>query len=164
MIFRYLSPDFYIDEIRKIRPEELEKWGVKGVICDLDNTIIPWGEETLSEEIIEWIACLKAAGYRLCLVSNSLHTRVNGIAAILDVDAVPAAAKPRKKAFLKAIAKLQLDPTAVVVIGDQLFTDIFGGKRLGLKTVLVKPMSSEELLWTRMMRKLEKKILHRTSK
>lgn len=164
MIFRYLTPDFYIDEIRKIRLEELKQWGVKGVIFDLDNTIVPWGEDTLSEEIIEWITCLKAAGYRLCLVSNSLHTRVNSIAAILGVDAVPAAAKPRKKAFLQAMAKLQLNPAAVVVIGDQLFTDILGGKRLGLKTVLVKPLSAQELLWTRMMRKLEKKILQRTSK
>lgn len=164
MIFRFLSPDFYIEEIRSIRPEELEKWGIKGIICDLDNTIIPWGEETLSEEIIEWIACLKAAGYRLCLVSNSLHTRVNGIAAILGIDSIPAAAKPRKKAFVTAIAKLQLDPTAVIVIGDQLFTDILGGKRLGLKTVLVKPMSTREFLWTRFVRRLERRVLRRMPK
>lgn len=161
MLFRLLTPDIYIEEICKITPAQLTEMGIRGVICDLDNTIIPWDQEILSDEVAAWFADLKAAGLRLCLLSNSLHARVNLIAGRLDIDAVPAAVKPRKRAFLKALDKLGLTHEEVIVIGDQIFTDIYGGKRLGLKTILVKPMSSKELLWTRFMRRLERRVLSR---
>lgn len=159
MLFRLLTPDMYIEEICKLTPTQLKEMGIRGVICDLDNTIIPWDQEVLSNEVAEWFEELKAAGLRLCLLSNSLHARVNQIAGRLGIDAVPAAVKPRKKAFRKALDKLGLAHEEVIVIGDQIFTDIYGGKRLGLKAILVKPMSSKELLWTRFMRRLERRVL-----
>ncbi|AZR73617.1 hypothetical protein BBF96_09580 [Anoxybacter fermentans] len=158
-MFKYLCPDLFIANILEIKPVYLKEMGVKGIICDLDNTIIPWDEEFLSEEMINWVISLKKDGIRFCLLSNSLHNRVNSIAQKLAIDAVPAAGKPRKKAFLKAIDKLQLSKEKILVVGDQLFTDILGGKRLGLKTILVKPMSEKEFFWTRFMRRLEKWVL-----
>ena len=163
MIVGKLSPDLIEPDVLSIDFYELQTLGVQGIILDVDNTIVPWNEDVLSEDVIKLVARLKASGMRICLLSNSLEKRVRGIADILQIDAVPASLKPRKKAFKRAIEKLDLSPEKIVVIGDQIFTDIFGGKRMGLKTILVTPLSSEELLWTRFFRKIEKLILTKMS-
>ncbi len=158
-MFKYLCPDLYMTNILDINPALLKSMGVRGIICDLDNTIIPWDEDILQTEIVDWFATLKAADFKLCLLSNSLHNRVNGIAQILEIDAIPAAIKPRKGAFRKAVDRLGVDPREIVVIGDQLFTDIFGGKRLALKTILVHPIAEKELFWTLFVRRFERLVL-----
>lgn len=159
MFLRNLSPDYIRPNILSIDPAELLNLGFRGIILDLDNTLIPWNEEVIPEPVLEWVARMKATGLRICLLSNSLHGRVNGIADILQVEAVPASIKPRKKAFRRAMHKLALAPGEIVVIGDQIFTDIFGGNRVGLKTILVEPICQQELIWTRFFRKVEKLIL-----
>lgn len=155
-LLKHLCPDLYLNTVIEINLEMLKDHGIKGIICDLDNTIVPWDSEILSEEIITWFNMLKQADFRICLLSNSLFARVNSIAQILEIDAIPAAIKPRKTAFSKAVNMLQLSSEEIVVIGDQLFTDILGGKRFGLKTILVKPLSEKELFWTKFIRRMEK--------
>lgn len=159
MFLQNLSPDFIKPDILSIDPAELLKLGFRGIILDLDNTIVPWNEEVIEAPVMQWVNSMKEAGFRICLLSNSLYARVNGIAGTLQVDAVPAGIKPRKKAFKKAMHKLQLTPEEIVVIGDQIFTDILGGKRVGLKTILVEPIDRKELIWTRFFRRVEKLIL-----
>lgn len=160
-MFKYLCPDLYMANILDVTPEMLQMMGIQGVICDMDNTIIPWDDDVLAPEIVIWFESLKAAGLRLCLLSNGLQKRVSAIAQKLDIDGIPMAVKPRKIAFLKALDKLQVRQDEVVVIGDQVFTDILGGKRLGLKTILVKPMGKKELFWTLLIRRLERLVLRR---
>lgn len=160
-MFKYLCPDLYIPSVLEIRPEKLKKMGIRGVICDMDNTIIPWDEDLLAEEIILWFESLKSAGLRICLLSNGLQQRVHKIAQILDIDAIPIAVKPRKIAFYKALDKLSVEKDKVVVIGDQIFTDILGGNRLGLQTILVQPLGEKELFWTLFLRQIERLVLRR---
>lgn len=160
-MFKYLCPDLYMANILDVTPEMLQRMGIQGVICDMDNTIIPWDDDELAPEIVSWFESLKAAGFRLCLLSNGMQKRVSAIAHKLDIDGIPMAVKPRKIAFLKALDKLQVRQDEVVVIGDQVFTDILGGKRLGLKTILVKPMGKKELFWTLLIRRLERLVLRR---
>ncbi|MCK4259768.1 MAG: YqeG family HAD IIIA-type phosphatase [Halanaerobiales bacterium] len=158
-MLRNLRPDKYITDILKLTPSILKKMGIKGIVCDLDNTIIPWDQDDLDEEMIKWFASLKESDLHICLLSNSLHGRVNGIAKILGVDAIPAALKPRRKAFKKAMDMLQLFEGEIVVVGDQLFTDILGGNRIGFKTILVKPLAEKEFFWTCFVRRIEKWVL-----
>ncbi len=158
-LLRNLRPDIYVTDILKITPLFLEKIGIKGIICDLDNTIIGWDQDDLNEEIIKWFDILKQGDFQICLLSNGLHKRVNTIAEALGVDAIPAALKPRRKSFLKAMDKLQMVKEDIVVIGDQLFTDIWGGKRIGLRTILVRPLREKELYWTRFIRQIEKRVV-----
>ena len=163
-MFKYLCPDLYIPRVLQIRPEMLEKMGIRGVICDMDNTIIPWDEDVLTEDILLWFESLKSAGLRICLLSNGLQSRVHKIAQILEIDGIPVAVKPRKVAFHKALEKLSVEKEEVVVIGDQIFTDILGGNRLGLKTILVQPLGEKEFFWTLLVRHLERLVLRRLKK
>lgn len=159
MSLRWIRPDFYIANIIDIEPEHLKKIGVRGIICDLDNTIIPWDQEILEGEMIDWFRRLKEAGVQICLLSNSLRGRVSKVAKSVDVEAIPAAIKPRKGGYKRAVDKLGLSRNEIVVIGDQIFTDVLGGKRMGLLTILVKPMAEKELLWTKLIRRLERRVL-----
>lgn len=164
MSLRWILPDYYQLNILEIEPEHLKKIGIRGIICDLDNTIIPWDQEVLQEEMIDWFLRLKRAGFQICLLSNSLHGRVSKVAESLDIEAIPAAIKPRKGGFKRAVHKLGLSRNEIVVIGDQIFTDVLGGKRMGLLTILVKPMAEKELLWTKFIRRLERHVLRQMTK
>ena len=158
-MLKSLYPDLYISRIWEIDYEILDKLGTKGIICDLDNTIVPWDEDSLSVEMLEWFSHLKENQISICLLSNSLHSRVIDIAAELQIQAIPAAGKPRKRAFKKAVDKLNLPKENILVIGDQIFTDILGGNRLGLTTILVKPMAEKEFFLTNLTRRLERRVL-----
>jgi hypothetical protein len=96
----------------------------------------------------------------MCIVSNNKKNRVKSFANELSIPFIHKAVKPRKKAFLKGIKLLGTEIFNTAVIGDQILTDILGGNRLGFYTVLVIPMSSKELWWTRLMRKVERVIIN----
>ncbi|MDA8234970.1 MAG: YqeG family HAD IIIA-type phosphatase [Clostridia bacterium] len=154
-----LFPDWHVSSIASIDPVELQKRGIKGIVFDLDNTIITWGSRSFSPQVMEWFSHLKKMGFHLCILSNNTSGRVRGLARVLGVPAIPRAVKPRKKAFKKALRILGTSPEETAVIGDQIFTDILGGNRLGLYTILVFPMSRKEFIGTKMVRKLERFVL-----
>jgi len=157
-ILKYLCPDFYHTNICEINLKYLKKIGIRGIICDLDNTLLAWDNHEVRPELKEWILKAKRLGISICILSNSLQERVNRIAINLEVPAISKALKPRKKAFKLAINRLDLIPNKVAVVGDQLFTDIYGGNRLRLLTILVEPMAKKELISTQVIRLIEKKV------
>jgi len=130
--------------------------GINGIIFDLDNTIIPWDSPTMSPEIIQWLHALLAQGFKICLVSNNMGKRVQTIAGMFGIPFVSRAYKPAKTGFRQAIAAMELTDRQVAVVGDQLFTDVLGGNRLGLYTIWVAPLSSTEFVGTKITRRLEK--------
>jgi HAD superfamily phosphatase (TIGR01668 family) len=156
-----LRPAEYRRSIQQIDLDRLAAMGIKAVLLDLDNTLVEWNNPEPTAELRQWLAALRARGMQPCLVSNNRGARVRDFAAKVGLPYVSRAVKPRRKGFREAMAMLGVTPAQTVVVGDQLFTDILGGNRLGAYTILVQPLHPRELLWTRMMRRLERPLLRR---
>jgi len=157
----YLKPDLYYKNIFEVDFSKLKQQGIKGIICDIDNTIVPWHENEIMIDVLNWFNEIKGMSFRVCLVSNGLDRRVKYFSKKLDIPGIGRAIKPRKKAYLIAIAELDINKDKIAVIGDQIFTDILGGNRLGLTTILVDPMNKKEFITTKFLRIIEKMIFKR---
>lgn len=154
-------PNKYIESILHINPEELRKNAIEGIILDLDNTIIDKsGEEIPGFE--KWKNSIIENGIKIILVTNNfLKKRIEKITKKYDLEYVSFARKPNIKGLIKAQKLMGIDnPINVVVIGDQVFTDVRGGNKAGMKTILVKPLSEKkDYMVTKILRNNEKKIL-----
>ncbi|HBL50350.1 MAG TPA: YqeG family HAD IIIA-type phosphatase [Firmicutes bacterium] len=159
-MFTKLKPRHCAPSVMELDLAHLKKQGIQAIILDLDNTIVEWGVTHVSPELIAWVAKLKKDGFKLCILSNGMPSRVQLVARKLGIPAVPRAIKPRRGAFLKALSLLGTSCDKTAVIGDQLFTDIFGGNRCALYTILTPPLSKREFLYTRMVRIIEKMVLN----
>ena len=154
-------PNKYYDSIFDIDLNSLKEKGIKSLLIDLDNTIIPRKEREVSEDLKEWFAKLFNEGFKVCIISNNWKARVDKAVKNLDLPLVARAAKPRKKAFEQGMKILGANRDQTAVIGDQIFTDVLGGNRIGLFTILVVPLSKNDLFYTKILRKLERLILKR---
>lgn len=163
-MLRSLCPKTYLPTVSNLTPEFLAGRGIKGIILDLDNTILPWKAKTMSPEEALFLERLKARGFKICVVSNALDRRVRSLLEPLCIPAISRARKPRRTPFRQALEILGTAPEETAVVGDQIFTDVLGGNRLGLYTILVAPVSRREFIGTKMMRLLEKRILKRMAK
>ena len=156
-----LYPDIYYESIFDIEVEDLQDYDIKGVVVDVDNTIVPWNDKEISNEVFNWFNNLIEKGFRLCLISNGMNKRVEYFSNQLDIPAISKAVKPRKKAFRQALKILGVKKERVAVIGDQIFTDVLGGNRMGFTTILVDPLNKQEFITTKLMRLLEKFVIKR---
>lgn len=143
---------------------ELRTAGIRGIIFDLDNTLVEWKQDNLNPEVVALITRFKEQGFRLCILSNALEHRVEVVAKALDIPYLSRAAKPRKSSFRKALELLGTAPGETAVVGDQLFTDIFGGNRMALYTIWTPPLSDTEFMSTRAVRQLERLVIRRFRK
>lgn len=158
-MLRWLRPASQVATVYDIDLVALRARGIRGVILDLDNTIVPWGARRPAPELPGWIAAARAADLRLCIVSNNMGSRVTGLATMLGLPVVTGALKPRTKALRRALTVMGTTPEVTALVGDQVFTDILGGNRLGLHTILVRPQSPREFLLTRLARIVERVVL-----
>lgn len=158
---RLITPDWTINSIYHISSDMLHRQGITGVIVDLDNTLLAWNEYDLSERMKNWIETMQAASIQVFIVSNNNASRVERALEGLDipVNFLAQALKPRNKGFKRAIESFGLAKEQVAVIGDQLITDVIGGKRMGLKVILVKPLVPHDNIYTWVNRTLEKFLL-----
>ena len=156
-----LQPKLFAESIKDISVEALFAQGKKGVLVDLDNTLTIWESEVLPPETVDWIGAAKKQGLKVCLLSNNKGERVKRIAAVLDIPYVDKATKPRRRAFRLGMETMGTQPAETAVIGDQIFTDVLGGNRLKLHTILVAPISTHEFAGTKLMRILERAVLRR---
>jgi HAD superfamily phosphatase (TIGR01668 family) len=141
--------------------ESLRRKKIASFILDLDNTVTEWNSNHLSPEIRGWVKKVKGAGGKACIVSNNSDQRVRGVAQVLDIPYVCRAGKPRRRAFRRALELMGTGPDQTAVVGDQIFTDILGGNRMGMVTILVTPLAKREFLGTRITRQLERLVLKR---
>lgn len=155
-MYRLFCPHAVVESLYDIDFDELKEQGIRGIIFDLDNTIIPWNSCDICPNIADWLRCLMTKGFKVSIVSNNWHKRVKAIAEQFDLPFVSRAYKPAKTGFHRALAQMGLQPHETVVIGDQLFTDVLGGNRLGLRTIWVKPLTSQEFIGTRIHRRFER--------
>ncbi|MBE0475785.1 MAG: YqeG family HAD IIIA-type phosphatase [Coriobacteriia bacterium] len=159
MAMRPFIPDLYYTDVHAVDLDDLKSRGVRALLVDLDNTLLPRDSNAMTAELRAWARRLDAEGFRVCLVSNNWHGRVSAVAAELGFEIVPKALKPLPFAFRRAMTLLDASPAETAVVGDQLFTDILGGNALGLLTVLVQPLSSTDLPHTLALRLIEQRLL-----
>ncbi|MDR3541826.1 MAG: YqeG family HAD IIIA-type phosphatase [Desulfosporosinus sp.] len=159
-MFEYFRPTRQAPSLDLISVEQLVQDGIRGLIIDLDNTMTPWNDVEVGPKVAEWFIKVKAAGIYACVVSNNKkRQRVAVVAERIGIPFVFRATKPRRRAFRAGMGLLGTGPKDTAVIGDQLFTDILGGNRLGLYTILVTPINDHEFVGTRVMRQIEKVLI-----
>ena len=130
--------------------------GVQAVLLDLDNTLVGWQRHDVQEPVREWLMELKDAGLKLCLISNTrFGRRLRALSEELDIPFVRRAWKPRKKGFLRAMQDLGVTPEQTVMFGDQMFTDILGANRVGVYSIMVRPIARREFVGTKISRMAE---------
>ncbi len=155
-----LCPHHFCDSVTDVDPEWLKSLGMKAVLLDLDNTLVGWQRHDVPKLVLRWLEGLKQAGLRLYLVSNTRYGhRLELLSERLGIPFVRRAWKPRRRGFLAALQALEVSPNETVMIGDQMFTDVFGGNRLGLYTIMVRPMARREFVGTKISRAFERLLL-----
>jgi len=139
--------------------------GIKGILFDLDNTIIRRDADQFPPEVSEYLNKLRRHGFKMGIISNNRRKRVSAIAGLLQVPSVHRAVKPLVRPFRKALKMLGTSAWETALVGDQIFTDILGGNLAGLHTILVVPMGGKDFWGSRLIsRPLEKLVLARLSK
>lgn len=163
-MLKKVTPDLVLNSIYDLDLAFLKKKGIKGIITDLDNTLVVWNVCQVEEPLEKWLFAVKEADFKLCILSNNSSGRVDDFAAKIGVPAVSKAVKPRRIGFRRALKQMGLKASETAVLGDQLFTDILGGNRAGLFTILVTPLSQKEFIGTRLVRQVERILLRKLKK
>ncbi len=160
-MLKALKPNLQLASIHDIDLIKLWHLGYRNIIIDVDNTITAWNRHQAGEEVVKWFNKARDLGFGICLLSNNSQSTIAGLASELGVLVSPKSGKPFSRAFKSALSALSATAENTVVIGDQIFTDILGGKRAGMYTILVDPIDKKEFIGTRLMRLLEKVIAGR---
>ena len=150
----------YVQSVFQIDIEKLANSGFKGIITDLDNTLVGWDVKTPTKEIQEWFKKANDLGLTITIVSNNNEKRVSVFSKDLDVDFIFKARKPMGRAFKKAIQHMNIKPEETIVIGDQMLTDVLGGNNNGLYTIMVVPVKKTDGFLTRLNRIIERRLLN----
>ena len=133
--------DFTADSIYDISVEALARRGVKLLLADLDNTLVPYGVPLPDEKLKNWRDELAAYGITLFVLSNTRHeNRPRVFSEGLDVPYIGHAGKPKPHSFQKAMEQMRVTKAQTAIVGDQVFTDVLGGNRAGVTTILVRPI------------------------
>jgi len=156
-----LYPDMTVGRVQDIDLDLLKQKGLKGLILDIDNTLVPPHVKEADEEAVRWIERVKEAGFKVCIVSNATKKRVIRFNENLKLYAIHRALKPGTRSFKKAMRLMELEPDETAVVGDQIFTDVYGGNRAGAFTILVKPIHVSEQIFVKLKRYPEKLVLSR---
>lgn len=154
-------PDIYQKSIYTINYDSLFLRGIKCLLIDLDNTIAPISIKSPNKKIKELFDDLKMRGFKVIIFSNSSKSRIKPFKDALDVDCCAKARKPFQKKYLKIMEEYQFSQEEVACIGDQLITDIQGGNKAGITTILVNPIGTREYLGTKINRMFEKYIFRK---
>ena len=152
-------PNEYLDSTYVIDFDKLYEEGYRGIIFDIDNTLVPHGAPA-DERAKKLFAHLKELGYHCMLLSNNKEPRVKMFNDAVNVSYIYKAGKPASKNYLKAMEELGTTTENTLFVGDQIFTDVYGANRAGIRTILVKPIHPKEEIQIVLKRYLEKIVLH----
>ena len=157
-MMKIFYPKEEISSVYDINYKELYNKGIRALIYDIDNTLVKHGAKA-NEDIVELFYIIHNMGFKTILLSNNTKERVESFANEVGSDYIAKAGKPRRKAYVSAMEKLGSGKEDTVLIGDQLFTDIYGANRTGLYSILVKPIDKKEEIQIVFKRKLEAIVL-----
>lgn len=158
-MFDRFFPDDYQMSTYVIPFEKLYEEGYRGIIFDIDNTLVPHGAPA-DERAKKLFLRLKAIGFSSCLISNNQEPRVKLFNQEIQTDYIFNAHKPSTKNYKKAMEIMGTDCSNTIFVGDQLFTDVWGAKRTGMRNILVKPIHPKEEIQIVLKRYLEKIVLY----
>lgn len=136
-------PDIYFNKKEDIPIEYLYEKGYRGILFDIDNTLVPH-DEPVDAAARVFVNRLKELGFQICLISNNDEERVKTFADPLEVQYVYKAWKPGKKGYLKGMDMIGTDLSNTIFVGDQIFTDIWGARRTGIYSILLDPINPKE--------------------
>lgn len=157
-MYKYL-PDYRAKSIFNLDYEKLKSIGIKGIFIDVDNTLVPMHTKNPTKQSIKWVKDIINMGFKVCVLSNASNNRAKLFMEKLGIDGVGFAFKPRIKGYIKASEILKLELSECVMIGDQIFTDIKGGKKAGVKTILTEVLDANEHWYVKLKRKVEKLVI-----
>lgn len=156
-----IYPKLYLENATKITEDIINENNIKGIILDVDNTLIYYNKELLKDVDI-WCQNLAQKGIKFCIVSNSnKKEKVRMVAEKLGIPYISFAMKPLKKGLIKAKNIMGLQCENIAVVGDQIFTDVIGANRSGMFSILVKPLETKDIFITRIKRPLEEAIIRK---
>ncbi|MDO4855459.1 MAG: YqeG family HAD IIIA-type phosphatase [Limosilactobacillus gorillae] len=152
------KPTWMVNSIYRVSPEQLKAQGIRTVFSDLDNTLIAWNNPNGTQELRDWMMSLKAAGIPLIVISNNSHRRVERAVAPLNLPFVSRALKPMSFGITRARMRLGLEKDEVVMVGDQLLTDVAAANTAGVRSILVRPLVASDQWNTKFNRIMEKQV------
>ena len=157
-------PDIYKKSIYDVDYKKLKSNGIKCILFDLDKTIVPYNIKAPNKKVMDLFKQIKSLGIKIIIFSNSGKKRLKPFKEMLEVDCCPRAFKPSPKKFVAIIDGYKYALDEVAIIGDQLLTDILGGNRVGITTILINPISKKDHIVTWYNRLREKGIIKKLSK
>ena len=160
----YLTPDYMFATFDEVTPEFLQSIGVRALLIDIDNTLAPYEEPDPNQSIMDWFAELKKSGIRAALISNNHAPRVERFSKPLGLIAYPDSGKPARKTLERAMKELGVTHAETAMLGDQLLTDCFAGKHIGLRAIIVPPIKDKTNLFFRFKRLLERPFIRKYAK
>ncbi len=157
-------PDWIFDGFSKITPEFLKENNIKAIVSDIDNTLVTYDDEKPTRAVLAWLKSLDEAGVKIAFVSNNSHERVRIFNESLGFFAIGKSGKPFKKNIIEAMEYMGVPYENVIMLGDQVFTDVLAGKFAGIRTVIVPPIKDKTDPFTKFKRLLEKPLLKNIKK
>jgi hypothetical protein len=151
-------PNEYVDSTYGIDYERMYESGYRGIIFDIDNTLVPHGAPA-DERAIELFKRLKRIGFKTTMLSNNKEPRVKMFCDVVESPYIYKAGKPKPDNYRKAMENMNTDSTSTLFIGDQLFTDVWGANLAGIYSILVKPIHPKEEIQIVLKRYLERIVL-----
>jgi hypothetical protein len=158
-MFECFYPDHEERSAYDIKYERLYNEGYRGIIFDIDNTLVPHGAPA-DKKAVDFFEKLRKIGFKTVLLSNNKEPRVKSFADDVKSLYIYKAGKPSLNGYEEAMTKMGTDKDSTIFVGDQLFTDVWGAKKAGIRTFLTKPINSKEEIQIVLKRRLEKIVLH----
>lgn len=153
------KPNRIVRRVYSLTPEMLAEMGVKGIILDVDNTLSTHHAQQPLDGVTEWVALMRKSGIKLVILSNAHSDRVRPFADKLGIDYISLGLKPLPNGVFRALGRLGLDRAEVLLVGDQLFTDMLGANLAGVRGVLVEPAQLESGWSFRLRRRAERPLI-----
>ena len=154
-----LLPGLITDELTDLNPEVLRGYGIRLLMMDFDNTIVPYTTNIPTEKMERWLRMMVQSPIQLCVVSNSKRDRVRVFCGKYGISVITHARKPGTKGIRECLSQFEIPAEDAALVGDQIFTDTIGANLCGIHTILLEPIKYEDGKSFKIRRKLEKRII-----
>jgi HAD superfamily phosphatase (TIGR01668 family) len=152
-VVRPFCPAHAVHSLQDVDPVGLANRGIKLIMIDVDNTLVQWRTEDFAQETLDWVAKVKSLGLNIIILSNTRNPeRLQRLAKTLDIPALRGKFKPNPAMYKEALQRFNVKESQAVMIGDQIFTDIFGANRAGIEGIWLQPISKRDFVGTKVSR------------
>ena len=148
-------PAVIIETVTQLDPAQLHKWGIRLLMLDFDNTIVPYTTSVPTQQMRDWLQMMSRSDIQICVVSNSRKPRVKAFCQEYGIDCITRANKPFSKGIRQCLEKYGISPQEAALAGDQIFTDTLGGNCAGVRTVLVRAIHNHTI-WLKLRNVMER--------